>query len=128
MAFERRNDPDRLSVMVEPAIGRHQRIERFFAGMAEGRMAEIMRERYRLGQFGVEPERARDRPRHLRNLDGMGEAGAEIVALMLDEDLRLVLEAAEGAGMDDTVPVALEGRAEGALFLGPEAAARPRGV
>jgi hypothetical protein len=30
---------------------------------------------------------------------------------MLDEDLRLVLEPAEGRGMDDPVAVALEGRA-----------------
>ena len=38
----------------------------------------------------------------------MGQPGAEMVALVIDEDLRLVLEPAEGGGMDDAVAVALE--------------------
>ena len=47
-----------------------------------------------------------------------------MVALVVDEDLRLVLQPAEGVGMDDAVAVALEGRAERIVRLGVEAPAR----
>ncbi len=115
--LQRRHDADRLRVVVEAAIGRHQPLERVLAGVAEGRVAEVMRQRHRLGQFGVEVERPRDGARDLRHLDRMGQPRAEIVALVLDEDLRLVLEAAEGGGMDDAVAVALKARPEGAFLF-----------
>ena len=47
-----------------------------------------------------------------------------MIALVVDEHLRFVFEAAEGGGMDDAVAVALVGRAHGAFRLGVEAAAR----
>ena len=53
-------------------------------------------------------ERAGQRAGDLRDLDRVGEAGAEMVALVVDEHLRLVGEAAEGGRMDDAVAVALE--------------------
>ena len=43
MPLQGRHDPDRLRVVIEPAIGRHQRRERVLPGMAERRMAEIVR-------------------------------------------------------------------------------------
>ena len=43
----------------------------------------------------------------------MGQAGAEIIALVVDEYLCLVFQAAEGGGVQDPVTVALEG---GAVF------------
>ena len=43
---------------------------------------------------------------------------------MVDEDLRLVLEAAERGAVDDAVAIALEGQAEGVLRLGVKTAAR----
>jgi hypothetical protein len=128
MPFEPGHDPDRLGVVVEAAMGRHEPRERVLAGMAEGRVAEIVGERERLGQFRVEPERASDRARDLRHLDRMGEPRAVVVALVLDEHLRLVLEPPEGRGMDDPVTVALEARPEGALLLGVEPPAACRGV
>src|SRR5680860_1358292 len=54
----------------------------------------------------------------------MGQTRAEIITLMGDEHLRLMLEPAKGAGMDDPVAVALKARAERAVFLGREASAR----
>src|SRR5262249_16815753 len=39
------------------------------------------------------------------------EARTVVVAFVRDEDLRFAAEAAEGAGVDDAVPVALERRA-----------------
>ena len=71
-----------LGVVVEAAIVRHRRIERPLAGMAEGRVAEIVGERQRLGQVLVEPERARQRAGDLRHLERMGQAGAVVIALI----------------------------------------------
>jgi hypothetical protein len=56
----------------------------------------------------VEIERGGNRARDLRDLDGVGEPGAEVIRQTLGEDLSLVLQAAEGAGMNDTVAVALK--------------------
>ena len=93
-----------------------------------GRMAEIVAERDRLGEIVVEPERAGERARDLRDLDRMGEPGAEMVALVMDEHLGLVGEPAEGGGMDDAVAVALERVRVGEARLGDAGGrARPRG-
>src|SRR3984893_13601675 len=51
----------------------------------------------------------------------MGEARPVVVALVIDEDLRLVLEAPKGGGVDDPVAVTLIGRAETAVRLGMKA-------
>ena len=104
--------------MVEAAeTGKHL-IERSFAGVAERRMAEIVRQRQRLGEVLVEPERARQRTGDLGDFEGMGQSGPVVVALMIDEHLRLVRQPAEGAGMDDAVAVAPEGVAGRARRLG----------
>jgi len=76
--------------------------------VAEGRMAEVVREAQGLGQIFVEPERTGDRPPDLRHFDAVGEPNAEMVSVGSDEYLRLVAEAAEGDGVDDPVAVALK--------------------
>ena len=118
-----RHDLDRLGVVVEAAVGRHQRLERVLAGVAEGRVAEVVGEGDGLGELLVEAEDAGDGAGDLGHLDRVGEAGAVVVALVLDEDLGLVLEPAEGRGMDDAVAVALEGRAVGGALFGEAPAA-----
>ena len=106
--LEPRDDPQRLGVVVEAAVTRHARFEHVLAGMAEGRMAKVVREGQGLGQILIEPERARKRTGDLAHLDGMGQARPKMIAFVIDEDLRLVLEPAERGRMDDPVPVALE--------------------
>jgi hypothetical protein len=96
--------------------------------MAEGRVAEIVDERHRLGQILVAAQRPGQRTRDLRDLDRMGQPRAVMVALMGDEDLRLVLEPAKGRGMDDAVAVALEGRAGAAFGFRHQPAARARRI
>ena len=88
--LEPRDDPQRLGVVVEAAVSRHAVVERVLAGMAEGRVAEIVGERQRLGEILVEPERPGERAGDLRHLDRVGQPGAVVVALVRDEDLRLV--------------------------------------
>ncbi len=126
--FEASEDAQGLIVVREAAMLLHRRIERLLAGMAERRVAEIVRQRQRLGQILVEAERAGDAARDLRDLEAVRQARAVMVALVRDEDLRLVLQPAEGGRVDDAVAVALERRARRAFGLGMEpAAARFRG-
>ena len=83
-------------------------VERPLAGMAERRMAEVVRQRQRLGQILVETQLARHRAGDLRHLEGVRQPGAVVIALVIQEHLRLVREAAERGRVDDPVAVALE--------------------
>ena len=107
------DDAQRLRIMVEAAEGLHDLLQRILARMAEGRVAQIMRQRQSLRQILVEVQRAGDGAGDLADFDRVGEAGAVVVALMGHEDLRLVRQPAEGGGMDDAVAVALIFRARG---------------
>ena len=103
-------------------------VERVFAGMPERRVAEIMAERDSFGEVVVEPQCAGERARDLRHLDGVGEPGAEMIALVIDENLGLVGEAAERGRVDDPVAVALEFGARRRRRLGDEAPRRTRRI
>ena len=92
--------------------------------MAEGRVAEIVHQRHRLGEILVATQRPRQRPRDLRHLDRMRQPCAVMVAFMGNEYLRLVLQPAKGRRMDDAVAVALERRAGRALHLVEQPPAR----
>src|SRR5439155_185419 len=72
-------------------------------------VVEIVGERERLGQILIEPERSGKRAPDLGNLERMRQPGADVVALMKDEDLGLVREPPECGRMDDAVAVAAEG-------------------
>ncbi len=95
-----------MGVVVEAANVAGERVQRFLTGMAERRVAQIVRQRHRLGQVLVGLEQPRQAARQLRHFQRMGQPGAVMVAFMLHENLGLVLEAAEGRGMDDAVAVA----------------------
>ena len=97
----------------KPPMILHQAGKRHFAGMAEGRVTQIVREADRFDQVLVAAQGAGQRPADLGNFQGVGEAGAEVVAFVVDEDLGLVFQPAEGGGVQDAVAVALEG---GAVF------------
>ena len=114
--------------MVKPAERGQAGVERALPGMAERRMAEIVRQRQRLGEIFVESKPAGERAGHLRHFEGVGEPRAVMVALVEDEHLGLVLEAAEGGRVDDAVAIAAEGAAAFAGGLGMEPAAALRRV
>src|SRR6478752_422210 len=122
-ALQRRDDTQRLGVVIEAAEGGETFIERALAGMAERRMAEIVRERQRFGEIFVESQGAGERTRDLRHFKRVGEPGAVVVALVEYEHLGLVLEAAKGRRMDDAIAVAAEGAAAFARRLRIEPAA-----
>ena len=79
--------------------------------MAEGRVAQIVRQGQGFGKILVQPQLPGDGAGDLGDLDGMGQPRPELVAFVVDEDLRLVLQPPEGGGMDDPVPVPLIGGA-----------------
>ena len=79
--------------------------------MAARPVAAIVPEGDRLGQRDVQAAGPRDRRRHLRHLEGVGQAGA-LVVVGEDEDLRLAGEPAERGAVQDPVAVALEARAQ----------------
>ena len=109
--FQLGDDAQGLGVVVEAFIVPHALVELVFPGMAERRMAEIMREREGFGEVFVETERAGDAAGNLGDFEGMRQAGAVMIALMSHENLRFLLQAPESSGVDDAVAVALEGRA-----------------
>ena len=119
VALQHVDHPQRVHVVLEAAAAAlaQGRVERLLAGVAEGRVAEVVAEPDRLGQVLVEAERAGDGAGDPAGLQGVGEAGAVVIALGGDEDLGLVLEPAEGLRVDDPVAVALERRAQRAVGL-----------
>src|SRR6516164_6939339 len=94
--LERGHHAQRLRIVIEASAGGEAAIERALAGMAERGMAEVVGKRQRFRQILVEPERARERARDLRDLQRMGQTGAKMVAFVKDEDLGLVREPPEG--------------------------------
>jgi len=72
-----------------------------------------MRQTDGLDQVLIGAQRPGDSAPDLRHLQRVGEAGAEVVALVVDEHLRLVFQPAEGGRVQDAVTVSLEG---GAVF------------
>src|SRR5262245_44536833 len=125
--FECSHHPQRLRVVIEAATGGKAAIERALTGMTEGRMAKIVRERQRLSQILIEAERAGERARDLGDLEGVGQPGAEVIALVKDEDLGLVREPPKCGCMDDAVAVAAEDVAGRARRLRMEPTAAPAG-
>jgi hypothetical protein len=129
--FECSHHPQRLCVVIEAARGGKAPIERALTGMTEGRMAEIVRERQRLGQILIEAERTGERASDLGDLEGVGQPSAEVIALVKDEDLSLVREPPECGRMDDAIAVAAEsvpGRAHRLRMQPAAAPARSRRV
>ena len=96
--------------------------------MAKRGVAEIVRQRQGLGEILVEPKGAGDGAGDLRDFKAMGQTGAVEIALVIDKNLGLVLEAAKRGRMDDAVTVALKRRAHVVLRLGMEPAATLSGM
>src|SRR6185369_6166632 len=130
-ALQGGHDPERLRIVVEPSGGLEAAIERALAGMSERWVPEVVRQRKRFGQILVEAERAGERARNLRNFKGMRQPRAVVIALVEDEDLRLVGEPAECVRVNDTIAIAAKigpGRARWLCLQPSAAAARVAGI
>ena len=132
------NDAEGMFVMAEGSVvGGEGAGESFFAGMSEGGMTEVVTEGYSLGEIFVEIEGSGYCAGDLHHLQGMGQAGTEVVTIGRDEDLRFVHKTTESLGVDDAIPVALElvtdavggfgSHSACALFAGPGVLSQPVG-
>ena len=92
---------------------RHKLRQRLLARVAEGRVADVVRQSGRLGEVLVQVQAAGDRAGDLGDLQRVREAGDEVIADGRDEHLRLVLEAPERLAVEDPVAVPLELGAHG---------------
>ena len=119
VALEVLDDAQRVLVVPEAAAEAlaQDAVERRLARVAERRMPEVVAEPDRLGQILVQAQRPRDAARDPGRLERVGHPGAEVVAVRVDEDLRLVPEPAERLRVDDPVAVALERRPQAARLL-----------
>lgn len=120
------DDGQALQIVLEAAVLAHARVQCVLPGMAERRMAEIVRERNRFDEILVQAQVARHRTRDLRDFQAVRETGAEQVAFVIDEHLGLVFEPAERGRMNDAVAVALELGAGRRRLFGMTAPARLR--
>ncbi len=104
-------------------------IERALARVAERRVAEIVRQRQRLGQILVQRATGGQSARAIWATSSVWVRRVRImVALVEDEHLRLVGQAAERGGVHDAVAVALERRAHRAGGLSDQPTARGVGI
>ena len=78
-------------------------------------MADVVRQRQRLGQLRVQAQSAGQRARNLRNFKRVRQAAAEVVARRLarsaGKDLRLARQAAKGARVQYARRIARKGSA-----------------
>ncbi len=106
--------------MVEPA--REELVQRRLSGVPERRVAQVVAQGNGLCQVLVQAQGPGDGPGDLRDLEGVGQARPVVVAEGRQEDLGFMLEPPEGLGMNDAVPVPLEGRPDGVRRFGPRPA------
>ncbi len=108
--FEVLDDAQRVQIVVEAqAKLAHGLIQRSLAGMAKGRVPNVMHQRQRFGHVFVQLERIGDGARDLRHFHGVGEPAAKVIGVAVGKDLRFSRQAAEGAGMDHPRAVTLKG-------------------
>src|ERR1700693_5649098 len=101
----------------------HGGVERLFSRVPKRGMPEIVHQGERFDQVGIQSKLRGNGAGDLRDLDGVSQAVAEVVRVTAGEYLRFRFEAAKGAGMDDTIPIALKVVAVGMGRLGMAASA-----
>ena len=120
----------RLLVVPEAAAERgvERIVERLLTRVPERRVAGVVPEADRLDEVLVQPQRACDDARDRGRLERVGHPRAVVVALRVDEDLRLPLQAPERLRVDEAVAIALKRRSDAARLLGLGPAARLEGA
>ena len=93
-------------------------VERVLTGVAARAVTAVVAEGDGVGQGDVDPDAAGDRGGDLGDLQGVGQPGALVVG-GVDHHLGLAGQPAEGGGVHDPVPVALEAGPLGVRLLGP---------
>ena len=108
-AFELLNDAHRLNIVIERRpVRAHQFVQLFLAGVAKGRMSNVVSERKSFGKICIEAQRFSDRPCNLCDFKRVREPIAKMVGVARGENLRLCFETPERAGVNNAVAVARE--------------------
>jgi len=116
---DRREDSQGLGIALESAKGTHEPVQGPFAGVAEGRVPDVVREAGCLDEIGVDVVGRGEQRRgliepvakaapDLGDLNGVGQTGTVKVIFAAEKDLRFILEPAEGRGVNDAVTVHLK--------------------
>src|SRR6266700_5299175 len=106
--FEQLDHAQTLAVVIEPTVSAHTFGEHLFSGVAKRRMAQIVGERNCFRQVLVQSQCTRDCAADGGHLDGMSQAGPQMVTGSIQKDLRFVLEPAKGPRMNDACAIALK--------------------
>jgi hypothetical protein len=116
------DDTQCVDIVVEAAaVALEAAVERALTGVSEGRMADVVNQRQRLGQIFVQAECGGDGPGDLRDLNRMGQAAAKMIGRAAGEYLRLPRQAPEGTGLHDALAIALKRRTHGTQRRGIDA-------
>jgi hypothetical protein len=116
------NDAEALVAPTEATRILHELVEGMFDGMAEGGMAEISGEGDGFGKVFVKAEGAAEGSGEGGDLDGVGEAGTDVIAGAVEWDLGFVFEATKSGAVNDAFAVSLKFGAEVVRFFGVFAA------
>ena len=84
------------------------RCEGVFTGVAKWAVPNVVAETDGFRQGFIESEISGERAADLRHLKRVSETGHKVITIRVHEDLSLVLQASEGLGVEDAVPVAFE--------------------
>src|SRR5438876_1711560 len=106
--FEQLDHAQTLAVVIEPTVSAHTFGQHLFSGVAKRRMAQVVGERNCFREVFVQSQRTRDCAADGGHLDGMSQAGAQMITGPIQEDLRFVLEPAKGSRMNDARAIALK--------------------
>ncbi len=105
------DDAQGVKIVVEAeAVLLEAAVESALAGVAEGRMADVVDKGECFGEVFVQREGFSDLTGDLGDFHGVCEARTEVVGSARGEDLRFACEAAEGSRLDDSLAISLEGR------------------
>lgn len=106
--FQLINRTQTLQIVLEAPEVAHAFVQGILPGVAEWRVTEVVRQRNGFGEILVEAQGTGNATGDLGDLQAVRQAGTEEIALVIDENLRLVLEPAESSRVDDAVTIALE--------------------
>jgi hypothetical protein len=106
-----------MQIMVEaPPMMCETPIQRSFARVSEGWMANVVDQCKRLREIFVQAERGGSGTGDLSDLNRMSQAAAKMIRRPARKDLSLASQAAKGAGLHNAFAITLKGRSSGARW------------
>jgi hypothetical protein len=99
------------------AVFSQQAVQFTLSRVTERSVTQVMGKGDALSQVFIEAESSGCRAGDLGDLNGVGEPGSEMVALVVNEYLGLVLKSSESGGMYNSFPVPLKRRPVGMFRL-----------